>query len=124
MRKLSDIKGDAAIEFWCDILEPMTKICEDPVVLGYISGKKRSKVGLAIAEIARKHRKEVTEVLAAIEGVSVNEYRKTASALSIPQTLKILVGDPDFFTLLEFFGIQLENPFGGNVTENTGDSEK
>lgn len=123
MRRLSDIKGDAAIEFWCDIIEPMTKICEDPALLAYLNGKKKSKVGLAIAEIARKHRKEITEVLAAIEGVSVAEYRKTASALSIPQSLAELVGDPDFFTLLELFGIHAENPFGGNVTANTEEKE-
>ena len=65
MKKLSDYKGEEAIELWGDLLEPLSIILEDNKVRKAISsGKSR----LVIAkEILKSHKKEAIEILTRID---------------------------------------------------------
>ena len=65
MRKLSDYKGDEAIELWADLIEPIAMILADKSMEATIkSGKPKIVVA---KEILKAHKKEATEILLRID---------------------------------------------------------
>lgn len=65
MKKLSDYKGDEALELWGDLMEPiMTMLADDEVQKIYKSGK--PKVFIA-TELLKMHKKEVSQILLRID---------------------------------------------------------
>lgn len=70
MKRLSDYEGDAAIELWGDLIEPITKlIADDEVQKIYRSGQ--PKVFIA-KELLKKHPAEVKEILERIDPEPIN----------------------------------------------------
>ena len=70
MKKLSDYKGEEAIDLWADLLEDIVAIITDPEVSkAYHSGSK----SLVLAkEIVKKHRKEATNILLRIDPTPID----------------------------------------------------
>lgn len=70
MQKLSDFKGDEAIELWADLLEPLTEILTDSEVKKAVESG-RSKI--AIAQIVLKnHKKEAVEIMLRIDPTPID----------------------------------------------------
>ena len=70
MKKLSDYEGDAAIELWADLIEPVTKlIADDEVRKIYKSGMPKVKVA---QEILKNHATDVTAILQRIDPEPIN----------------------------------------------------
>lgn len=65
MKTLADYKDDEALDVWVEILEPALKIFKDKAILKLFKGGK-APVDIAIA-VLKKHKKEVTEILLAID---------------------------------------------------------
>lgn len=65
MKKLSDYKGDDALELWADLLDPLTKMLSDDKIQSIVnSGKPK----LIIAkEILKDHKSEAVEILTRID---------------------------------------------------------
>ena len=120
MKKLSDYKGDEAIELWADLLEPLTVILSDDNVREAIqSGKPRAVIA---KEILKSHSKDATEILLRIDPEPID-------GLNIVLRLVALLADvgqndeiKTFFGFAEQAKTELEP--SGSVTENTEVKEK
>ena len=95
--RLSDIKGEQALDTLADILEPASEILADEQVKE-ISKSGQPKLKLA-AYIIKNHKKSVIEILARLDGCEPEEY--SFSLLSLPKKVMDLLTDPelkDLFT--------------------------
>lgn len=120
MKKLSDYKGDEAIELWADLLEPLTIILSDDKVQNVI---KSGKPKLIIAkEILKSHKTEATEILLRIDPEPINGLNIILRLIAVLAD----IGQND--EIKSFFGFaeqeQTENESFGSVTESTEAEEK
>lgn len=65
MRKLSDYKGEEAIDLWADLLTPIVKITGDPKVAKVFRAKK--PVIEKAKTILKTHKSEAAEILTRID---------------------------------------------------------
>lgn len=120
MKKLSDYKGDDAIELWADLLEPMGAIIADKEIAEVVqSGKPK----LLIAKsILKNHSKDAESILLRIDPTPID-------GLNIVLRLVMLIGEiGQSEELKSFFGfaeqVKTANESFGSVTENTEAEEK
>lgn len=118
MKRLSDYKGEEAIELWGDLLEPLTKIISDKEIANTI---KSGKPKILIAKtILANHKKEATEILLRIDPTPIDGLNIVLRLGSIISE----IGESD--ELKTFFGFaeQANNESSGSVTVNTEEEEK
>lgn len=92
--KLSEIKGEKAIEVIAEIIEPATEILNDPEVK--LSARSKN-IAAAVSIALKNHPKQVLHVLAAIDGEDQETYEP--SLLEIPKKLIDLLNDPELSAL-------------------------
>lgn len=90
MRNLENY--DEFMEFCADALEPIVKICADRDVAEAFRAKKL--LG-AVAVICRRYKDETAAVLAAIEGITAEEFKAAFSPREIPAKLNALLNSPE-----------------------------
>lgn len=120
MKKLSDYKGEDAIDLWGDLLEPLNTILSDDVVRKTIQSG-QSKMVIA-KDILKRHKKEAVKVLLRIDPTPLD-------GLNIILRLVALltdIGQND--EIKSFFGYaeqaKTDEESIGSVTESTGAEEK
>lgn len=87
--KLSEIKGERAIEVFADLLEPVSKILSDEeVVKAFRSNEPKVKI---IQKMLKGHSKDVIEAMAILEGVPAEEYE--VNFITLPSKLMELFND-------------------------------
>lgn len=112
--KLSDIKGETAIEVLADIIDPIAKIMADNNVR-----KEYAKSKLhAIKYVIKDHSTEVIEIMARINLKTVEEYRESLNLVTLPVQLLEILNDPDLMSIFQSQS-QTEETSSGSVTENT-----
>lgn len=116
--KLSEIKGEAAIEVIALIIEPATEIMTD-VEFRDVARKRNIPKAASIA--LKNHKKAVLEILAALDGEDPETYNP--SLLSIPAKLLELLNDPELTALFSPQDQISETKSSGPVSENTEDRE-
>lgn len=94
--KLSDYKNEDAVEVIADIIEPLSVIFTDEEI------KNEKNKMKAIAKALKKYKKEVIQILARIDGVSVNEYE--CNALTLPIKVLEVMNDKEVQDFLESLG--------------------
>lgn len=114
--KISDFKGENAIEFIGDIIEPVSKIFSDEIVRGFFSKNADNKSAIA-KHICKEYAKETIEVLAAMQGVTPEEYEGNPFTIMM-QVFEIL-NDPDLMSVFISSEQKTEDKFSGSATENT-----
>lgn len=119
--RLSDYKGEEALEVLADIIEPLADIFADPELQEIASGKGASAIKYA-KPILKNHKREIIEVLARLENTPVDEYASTITLLTLPAKLLEFLNDPEVQAL---FPSQHQkevktSPAFGAATENTG----
>ena len=77
--KLSEIKGEKAIEVFADLLEPVGKILSDEEVRKLLTDN-ASKIEI-IKTMLKNHSKEVIEMMAIIDDVPVENYEVNFATL-------------------------------------------
>lgn len=96
-RKLSDFKGEQAIEVLADIIEPFATIMADSDIqkLAKEATEKRKSVQpIQYIKIALKnHTHEVLEIMARIHEQPVDEYAETVNVISLPMEILAIVND-------------------------------
>jgi hypothetical protein len=116
MRKISEIKGEDALDVLADLLDPVSEICVDEKVKELF--KKRKKLNLA-AYILKEHKKSILTILALLEGVKPDEYKPSLAVL--PVLVLQLLNDPDVIAVFQSAGLET---FSGSATENTQEAAK
>lgn len=118
MKKLSELKGEAALDILADILEPASEIMTDKEVAFLARGGENVK---AVSKAIKNHKKAVIQILAAFEGEDPEKYEPPIMALPI-KLLEIL-NDPDVQTVFSMQGQSTDESASGSATATTGETE-
>ncbi len=113
---LSEMNG-RALDAFADMLEPASLILADTDVRDQFRAGKRIP---AIRTAIKKHKKEVVEVLAALDGVDPAEYK--VNVWTLPKKLIEIFNDPEVAGLFSFPSPN-ERP-SGDTSENIADATK
>ena len=96
--RLSEIKGEQALDVLADIIEPVTAICIDEEIQSMVkSGVPTLKM---VKPIIKNHKKEIVEILAILDGENPAEYE--VNVLTLPIKLLELLNDPSIKQLFQF----------------------
>lgn len=110
--KISEFRDEEALELLANISEPAIEIFADKELVSLIRKKESGK---AISVAIKNHKREVMALLAALEGVPVEDFH--CNVFTLPGKLLEILSDKE---LMAFFSSTQENQgFSGNVTENT-----
>lgn len=115
MRKLSDIKGEDALDVLAELMEPLSEFATDQEFVRLIRSRKNMP---AIQHALRTHKKALIRALAIIEGANPAEYNP--SILRLPAMLIELFNDPE---LLALFPSVETVTSSGSAMENTEGEE-
>lgn len=118
--KLSDYKGEDALELLANIIEPAMEIFSDK----RISEAAKSKMarGALVKMILKNHKKSILEIMAYIDGEDPTTYNP--GVFTIPVRLLELFNDEEFTELFHSLGQKSSDQLSGPATEATQESEK
>lgn len=122
--KLSDYKGEAALDKLAEIIEPLTIMLADPQMQEIAKDGKGSMIKYA-KPMLKDHKKEVIEVLAALENEPVETYKDKITLLTLPAKLLEFLNDPEVQALFQSQAQSGVTPLPnfGPVMESTGAKE-
>lgn len=113
--KLSDIKGERALDVLSEIIEPVAEIAGDAAIRGVISNPRKRLDAIKIA--LKKHKHSVIQIMAALDGETYEQYVQHLNVLSLPAKLVEIFNDPE---MLSLFGISAQTE---QTTSSTSASE-
>ena len=118
MRKISELRGEDALDVLADILEPASEIMTDNKVAELArSGDRIRAVSVAI----KSHKRAVIKILAALEGEDYETYKP--ALLTLPLKLLEIFNDPDVVQVFTLQGQKTESASFGSATENTEEQD-
>lgn len=123
--RLSDFKGEEALDVLADIIEPMTFILADEEIqkMRKEAAEKKKAVPYIkfVAPAIKNHKAEIIQVLARLQNQTVEEYKADLSLATLPMQVLEFINDPE---IQKFFTSQSQSPetqsaSSGSVTEST-----
>ena len=117
--KISDIKGEAALDLLADIIEPAAEIMSDPEIKVLVGAKDKPAI---IKRIIKNHKASIIEILAAIDGVPADGY--DVNVFTLPIKLLELFNDPELINFFTSQGSMEDQISSIDPTVNTEDGEK
>jgi hypothetical protein len=117
--KLSEYKGDDALELLANILEPASEIIGDAEVKEMFTSK--APLLKVVKVILKNHKREVTEILAYLDGEDPETYE--VGFMTLPIKLLQILQDKE---LLAVFQSQVQitaDASSGSAMENTEETE-
>lgn len=116
--KLSDIKGEAALDAMADLIDPLAEITQDKNLVALIRMKKYAE---AIKIGVKSHKESVIKILAILNQQDVKTFEP--SLVEIPIMLLEIFNDPAFESLFPSQAQSKEKTSSVSVTENTEANE-
>lgn len=114
--KLSDIKGEQALDVIAEIIDPLSEIAMDKdLVREFRSGKPKL---LLVKRVIKEHKSSIIKILASLELKTVDEYLETANLITMPNQLLEILNDPQMATLF-FSQSQTEETSSGSASGTT-----
>ena len=113
MKKISEYKDEEALDILADLIEPAETIFSDKDVQSANSKSMWKAVKVAI----KKHKKEVMEIMAILDGVPVEDLH--INVLSLPIKVMEVISDKDLVNFFVLQGQNMESTSSGSVMENT-----
>lgn len=95
--KISEYKGEQALDLLDAIIEPATEIIADTEVHSLLQN---SNILKTARYCLKNHRQAVIEIMSALDGVSAEEYLANCSVLTLPLKVVEILNDKE---LLEVF---------------------
>ena len=117
--KINELKNECAIEALADMFEPIVEIASDDEIKSAARSDNRI---LVVKLILKNHAKSVLALMAASEGVPVEEYE--CNMLTLPTKLMELLSSPEFNFLFPSQSQTEEATYFGSATGSTGVVEK
>lgn len=97
MRKLSEIKGEEALDVLAEILVPITAIANDEnVKKGF-----ETNVAMCVSIALKDHKEDVLDILAAIDGKPKDEMLEEMDILTLPTVLIEILNEPAVQSLFQ-----------------------
>jgi len=115
--KLSDIKGEEALDVLADIIEPAAEIMADKQIANMVRANV-PKIKI-IKPMIKNHKTQIIEILARIDGKEIDEYKNMMTLTTLPMRLIEFMNDPQ---MAEVFHSQVQSSqsaSSGLVTEST-----
>jgi len=120
--KLSEYKGEQALDMLADLIEPAAAIMADKEIATLVkSGAPQIKI---IKPAIKNHKPEVIEILAILDGEDPAEYAEKVNLFTLPFKLLEILNDPDLMGLFTSQGQKKEETSSGSATESTEASEQ
>lgn len=119
--KLSEYKGEQALDMLADLLEPATAIMADKEIARLVKAKMPPIKSVKVA--IKNHKQEVIEILAILDGADPKEYAEKVNLFTLPAKLLEIFNDPDLMSLFTLQGQKTET-LSGSATESTEASEQ
>lgn len=94
MRRLSEIKGEEAIDVMAALMSPASIILSDKSVKERMQAKGSTMAEVA-AYVIKSHRDSVIDMLTIMSGETRNEYVESMSALSLLQDVIYMFNEPE-----------------------------
>lgn len=113
--KLSEIKGEAALSAMADLMDPLSDIAQDKILVGLLRTK---NIAEAVKLMLRRHQKASIAILAILNQKDPETYEP--SLLEIPIMLLEVLNDPDVLNLFQSQAETTEETSSSSATENTG----
>lgn len=121
--KLSEYRGDDALEVLAELLEPAVEILADADIAAAWRDKNPNKTRgqkqlKAVSIAIKKHKEAVIAILAALDHETPDEYREKINVVTLPKKLLEVLNDKDlrnFFTSQE----QTKGEPSGSASANT-----
>ena len=113
--KLSDFKGEEALELMADIVEPASQIINDPK-----TKELRADRPKLIQHVLKDHAKETLKIYELL----YKEDGDKATPISLLNMVVDILADPDLQSLFTSQGQKSAETPSGSVTENTKDGKK
>lgn len=110
--KLSEIKGERVFDVIADMIDPISKIAEDKDAARMFKREKCpegmeprefaiQKIKKSMPSLIKNHKRELCEILGAIEGTDPKEYMDNVTLLKLMKDVVELLNDDEFTA---FFG--------------------
>jgi len=90
MRKLSEVKGEEALNVLAEILEPIVTIANDEEVRAGFD----TNVAKCVSVALKKYKGEIMDIFAAINGKTVEETADEIDLLSLPSYIIDVLSEP------------------------------
>lgn len=116
MKRLSEYKGEEALELLADLIDPILEIMADVDVKARLTS---GFMAAAIKPIIKNHMKAAVEILARLNGMAADDYLKEINLITIPKVLLELISDPDLVSLFTSAGQTEGVTSSGSASENT-----
>lgn len=108
--KLSDIKGERTLDVIAEIIEPISNIAQDKQAAALFKREKApkdmdarsfaiEKLKNAAIALLKTHKHDIIAILAAIQGVSVEEYTDTLNIAKLMHDFVDIANDSEFIGL-------------------------
>jgi hypothetical protein len=98
--KLTEIKGERAIDAMADVLEPLSLIFADAEIQRSIKSEEPKL--LLIKKILKAHKREAIQIMAILDGEKPETY--DINLLKIPMKMLEIVNDPEIQSLFTYQG--------------------
>ena len=114
--KITDFKGEEALDLLVNIMEPVTIIFADKAVRD--AYKSQPKLQL-VKTVLKSHMAEVLEIMAMLNGMSADEYKAAITIPGLIRQVLELINDKELQSFLESQAAETESTASGLPTENT-----
>lgn len=117
--KLSEIKGEKALEVLADLIDPIKELLEDDKLKDMRDESNKLDI---VKYLLKQHKKEMLTILALISGENPETYEPTI--LTLPVMVMDFLNDPDVAELFGLQGQPTEQASSGSATENIEATEE
>ena len=114
--KITDFKGEEALDLLVNIMEPVTIIFADKAVRD--AYKSQPKL-LLVKTVVKSHKAELLEIMAMLNGMSADEYKAVITIPGLIRQMLELINDKELQSFLESQAAETESTASGLPTENT-----
>ena len=116
--KLSDIKGEAALDAFADMIDPAMEIMTDPDVSAAYKNPETTRAQL-VGLIVKGHKKAVITIMAILYGKDPETYADEINIFTVPAKLMEIINDPEMKSLFPLQVRQKTSESFGPATVNT-----
>lgn len=111
--KLSEYKGEKALDILAELIEPASEIMTDKEIVEAVSaGLPRIKI---VKPMIKNHKKAVIEILAVLEGEEPGSYAEKVNLFTLPKMLLEMLNDPELMSLFISQGQTREKTSSGSA---------
>ena len=117
--KLSEMRGDKALDVLADIIEPAVEIMQDKKIA---TAAKAGKTLDVVKIICKHHKKSITTIMAVMEDKDPDTYE--VGVLTLPKMILDLINDPEIQMLFTSPPSKEAKKRSGKQSENIKDPEE